>query len=175
MFCIFTSALKWMLLPGLLLPTTRHSGKRFSGQKKKKKKSEKSAFIFNVILSKLEIQIQNFNCATVKHYFLFSYSRICVFIYFFLNFIFKLFSFFLDLRSLFMFYDFYVTNRHSIQPVFCFFHLILYCKYCFFLHEHSHYYFGIPSLSHIIYISHIIYTVLLLKANLMAGFLFHFL
>jgi len=39
---------------------------------KKKKKSEKSAFIFNVILSKLEIQIQNFNCATVKHYFLFS-------------------------------------------------------------------------------------------------------
>ena len=165
-----------MLLPGLLLPTTRHSGKRFSGQKKKKK-SEKSAFIFNVILSKLEIQIQNFNCATVKHYFLFSffYSRICVFIYFFLNFIFKLFSFFLDLRSLFMFYDFYVTNRHSIQPVFCFFHLILYCKYCFFLHEHSHYYFGIPSLSHIIYISHIIYTVLLLKANLMAGFLFHFL
>ena len=61
-----------MLLPGLLLPTTRHSGKRFSGQKKKKKKSEKSAFIFNVILSKLEIQIQNFNCATVKHYFLFS-------------------------------------------------------------------------------------------------------
>lgn len=39
---------------------------------RKKKPSEKSAFVFNVILSKLEIQIQNFNSATLKHYFLFS-------------------------------------------------------------------------------------------------------
>lgn len=60
-----------MLLLGLLLPTTRYSGKRFTG-KEKKKPSEKSAFVFNVILSKLEIQIQNFNSATLKHYFLFS-------------------------------------------------------------------------------------------------------
>lgn len=147
MFCIFTSAWKWMLLPGLLLPTTRHSGKRFSGQKKKKKKSEKSAFIFNVILSKLEIQIQNFNCATVKHYFLFSWLVIVTHdLWFLCN------------SSTFHTTCILLFSLNTILQI-----LLFPARAQPLLLRHS------ITLTYI-YISHIIYTVLLLKANLLAGF-----